>query len=94
LIKTTANGALKLSFHSFLCLGACLVYVICVCLRVVVSSTYCVVFLVCFSLSVLPVSRDCPFFYCPSVFSNVYSNQCWRNHEDNCYNWLFFLHSL
>jgi hypothetical protein len=29
----------------------CLVYVICVCLRMVVSNTYCVVFLLCFSSS-------------------------------------------
>ena len=31
--------------------GSCLIYVICVCLRKVVSNTYCVVFLLCFSTS-------------------------------------------
>jgi len=31
--------------------GFCLIYVICVCLRIVVSNTYCVVFLFCLSSS-------------------------------------------
>jgi len=31
--------------------GACLIYIICVCLRIVVSNTCCVMFLFCFSLS-------------------------------------------
>ena len=31
--------------------SSCLIYVICVCLRIVVSNTYCVVFLFCFSSS-------------------------------------------
>ena len=48
--------------------SACLLYVICVCLRIVVSNTYCVVFLFC----MLPVSLDCPFLIARSVFSNVY----------------------
>jgi hypothetical protein len=54
--------------------GSCLVYAVCICLRVGVSNTYCVVFcfvflrLVC---SVLPVSLDCSFLIVPSVFSNV-----------------------
>jgi hypothetical protein len=59
--------------------GACLIYVIFVCLSVVVSNTYCVVFLFCLSsfllrlvYPMLPVSLDCPFFIAPSVFSNVY----------------------
>ena len=52
-------------------------YVICVCLRIVVSNTYCVVFLFCLSSScvpypMLPVSIYCPFLIAPSVFSNVY----------------------
>ena len=44
------------------------------------SNTSCVVFLFCFSSSMLPVSLDCPFFfYCSSVFSNIYSElRDWR----------------
>jgi hypothetical protein len=34
--------------------GACLIYVICVCFRIVVSNTYCVVFSFCFSSSCVP----------------------------------------
>ena len=50
--------------------GSCLIYVICVCLRVMVSNTYCVVlFLFCFSSSSVPYVPsfseisifDCPF---------------------------------
>ena len=57
---------------------SCRIYVICVRLRIVVSSTYCVVFL-CFVClrpvySMLPVSLDCPFLIAPSVFSNI----CYR----------------
>ena len=65
--------------------GSCLIYVICVCLRKVVSNTYCVVFLFfvfdfvfvfCFFLRLvypmLPVSQDCPILIAPSVFSNVH----------------------
>jgi hypothetical protein len=48
--------------------GLCLLYVICVCLRMVVSNTYCYVFLLCFSSSCM----DWPFLIAPSVFSNVY----------------------
>ena len=56
------------------CKVSCLIYVICVCLRIVVSITYCVVFLFCFSSSCVPyVARfsRLTMFYCPSVFSNV-----------------------
>ena len=74
---------IKMMFRSYFtssCLyeAAYLIYVICVCLRVVVSNTYCVVFLSCFSSScvhyicMLPVSLDCPCLIVPSVFSNVY----------------------
>ena len=51
--------------------GLCLIYFICVCLRihVVVSNTYCAVFLFCQSSSILP---DCSFLIAPSVISNVY----------------------
>jgi hypothetical protein len=45
--------------------NSCLVYVICVCLRIVVSNTYCVVFLFCFSSSL-----DSLFLIVPSVFYN------------------------
>jgi hypothetical protein len=34
--------------------NSCLIYLICVCLRIVVSKTYCVVFLFCLSSSCLP----------------------------------------
>jgi hypothetical protein len=54
---------------------SCLIYIICVCFRMVMSNTYCVVFLFCFSSSlILEVSLDCPFFISPSVWSNVYFN--------------------
>jgi len=55
--------------------GACLIYVICVCWRIVVSSTCCVVFLLCFSLSsVRYFAGFSGLSFCigPSVFSNVY----------------------
>jgi hypothetical protein len=56
--------------------GSCRIYVICVCLRIVVSNTYCVVYF-CFVClrpvyPMLPVSLDCQFFIAPSVFSNIY----------------------
>jgi hypothetical protein len=38
------NFRIKKMFGSSLPLVACLIYVICVCLRIVVSNTYCVVF--------------------------------------------------
>ena len=56
--------------------GSCLIHVICICLRIVVSNTYCGVFFVLFffvlcTLYMLPVSVDCPLLIVPSVFSNV-----------------------
>ena len=46
--------------------GSCFIYVICVCLRILVSNTYCAVFLFCLSSSCVPYvasfSLDCPFF--------------------------------
>jgi len=48
-----------------------LIYVICVCLRTMISNTCCVVF-VLFSSSMLPVFLDCLFLISPSVFYNVY----------------------
>jgi hypothetical protein len=65
---------------TFSCLleDSCLIYVICVCLRIVVSNAYCFMFLLFFFhrlvCRVLPFSLDCPFLVAPSVFSNVY----WR----------------
>jgi len=51
------------SLPQFVCRGCfCLVYVICVCLRIVVSNTYCVEF---FLRLVLPVSLDCLFLIAP-----------------------------
>ena len=53
-----------------------LIYVICVCFRIVVSNAYCVGFYFVFFVSalclVLPVFLDCPFLMAPSIFSNVY----------------------
>ena len=55
--------------------GACFIYAMCVCLRIVVSNTYCVVF-VWFPSSCVPyfasISGLCFLFIAPSVFSNVY----------------------
>ena len=56
--------------------GSCLINVICICLRIVVSNTYCGVFFVLFffvlcTLYMLPVSLDCPLLIVPSVFTNV-----------------------
>jgi len=74
--------------------GSCLIYVICVCWRIVVSNTYCVVFLFFFVLC----TQCCKllwivhFLFCLSLFSNVYllilyecaglkcQNVCRRNH--------------
>ena len=53
--------------------GSCLIYVICVCLRIMVSYTYCVVFFVlfvfvmCLVYLLLSVSLDCSFFIDHSV---------------------------
>jgi len=57
------------STSSFLLEGSCLIYVICICLRVMVSNIYCVMFLLCFSSSSVPYDIrfsglsifDCPF---------------------------------
>ena len=58
--------------------GSCLIYVICVCFRIVVSNTYCVVFLFCLSSSwvllYVPVSLCCLFLIASSVFSKIYLN--------------------
>ena len=53
---------------------SCLIYVICVCLRIVVSNTSFVVFsLGCIRrVAMLPASLECTFVIAPSVFSNVY----------------------
>ena len=59
---------------SCLSAGSYLIYVICVCLRIVVSNTHCVVFcFVClrFVYPMLPISLDCPFLIASSIFSNV-----------------------
>ena len=61
--------------------GSCLIYVIIVCLRIVVSKTYCVVFLFCFSSSMLTVSLDCPCLIALSVFFNIYSTE--QNTDSN-----------
>ena len=54
------------------------VALVCVCLHIVMSTTYCVVFFVlfvivmCLVYPMLVVSLGCPFLITPSVFSNVY----------------------
>ena len=55
--------------------GACFIYAMCVCLRIVVSNTYCVVFLFGFLplvYPILPVSLDCAFY----LLSLRYSLTC------------------
>ena len=52
----------------------CLIYVICVFLRIVMSNTYCAVFLLCFSSSCVPYVASfsgLSIFDYPSVFYNV-----------------------
>jgi len=53
------------------------IYVICVCLCIVMSSTYCVVFLFCFSSS-CQFLWIVPLLIAPSVFSNVYLRKQWK----------------
>ena len=58
--------------------GARLIYVICVCLRIVVSNIYCVVFYFCFSSSCVShvgCFSGLSILISPSVFSNDYSNK-------------------
>jgi len=59
--KMDTDGDKRGSKHEF-CIeeGACLIYVICVCLCIVVSSTYCFVFLP-LVYPMLLVFLDCPF---------------------------------
>ncbi len=55
--------------------GSCLIYVICTCLRIVVSKTYCVVFLFCLSsscVSYVASFSGLSIVIAPSVFSSVY----------------------
>ena len=62
--------------------GSCLIYVICVCLRIAVCSVYCVALMFIslrFVYTLLPVSLDCPFLIAPLVFSNVYYNIAFRS---------------
>ena len=69
------NDVLVVFTSSCLYEGSCLIYVICVCYRIVMSNTYCVVFLFCCLRLVYPmlsVSLDFPFLIAPSVFSNLY----------------------
>jgi hypothetical protein len=52
--------------------GSCLIYVICVCLRMMVSNTYFVVFLLCVSSSCILCTLSCQFLWIvPSVFDGV-----------------------
>ena len=59
-------------FKSLSWIGVGVIYVICVCLRILVSNTYCVVFFVYFiclrlECPMLSVSLDCSFLIAPSV---------------------------
>jgi hypothetical protein len=63
-IKTIFDSSLL----TIVCRGDSLIYVICVCLRIVVSNIYCGFR----RISMLPVSLYCPFLIGPLVFSNVY----------------------
>jgi hypothetical protein len=57
--------------------GSCLIYVICVCLRIVVSNRHCIVFLLCFSSSCVPYIANfsgSPFLIAPSVYSLTFKN--------------------
>ena len=75
------NGVLSVFISCCLYDGLCLIYIISVCLRIVVSNTCCGVFFVLFVLilwfvyPMLPVSLDCSFLITPSVFSDVYLYQ-------------------
>ena len=67
------NDVLFVLSSSCLYEGSCLIYLICVCSRIVVSNSYCAVFLVCFIFVLrilLLVSLDYPILIAPSVFSN------------------------
>ena len=62
---------------AYLCWRTRVIYVLCVCLRIVVSNIYCVVFLFCLSSSCEPYVASfsgLSFLIAPSVFSNVYLN--------------------
>ena len=64
---------------------SCLIYVICVCLRIVVSNTYCIViFCLLILYHIMPVSLDCPFLIAPSVFSNVYLHIPYAKTHNHC----------
>ena len=61
---------------------SCLIYVICVCLRILVYNVHCVVLMFIslrFVYPLLSVSLDCPFLIAPLVFSNVYYNIAFRS---------------
>jgi len=69
--------------------GTCLVWVICVCLCIVVSTTYCVVFLFYFSSSCVPGVASfsgLPFFWLPLEYSITfiyYTYQHYCNNDSN-----------
>ena len=52
--------------------GSCLIYVNCVCLRIVVSNTYFDMVFIRHVYPIFPVSLEFSFLIAPSVFSNVY----------------------
>jgi hypothetical protein len=54
---------IKTMFCSSLSPGSCLIYVICVSLRIMVSNTYCVVFLFCLSSSCIVCAQCCQYLW-------------------------------
>ena len=57
--------SIRLFFQLFFYEGSCLIYVICVCLRLVVSTKYCVLFLLWFPSSCVPYVAN---FFRLSIF--------------------------
>ena len=74
--STLSRRLVRIHLQLFCRRGSCFIYVMCVCLHRVVSSSY-IVLCICFPClrlvyPMLPVSLECPFLVAPSVFSNVY----------------------
>jgi hypothetical protein len=54
---------------------SCLIYDMCVCMRIVVPKTYCDVFCficLCLVYHMLPFSLDCPYVIAPSIIFDLY----------------------
>jgi len=77
--NTKATQTRRYSFRLYIQLFACLIYVICVWLRIVVSTHIRMCFCFVFLRLVWPVFLNCPFLIAPSVFSNVYWSYRYKN---------------